>query len=201
MDGIEEDDDDIHINKLAFIGSDREKSNINTFDMLLNFLLNIYNGKISLKEAEFKQRDLEKIIYELQFNYTPKNKREKEEVDGVLMQAKDLVKYRNKLLGHLKMVLFLSEHLKKSDDAAYNYVLKDVNKFIEEIKSMEEKINLSLFEEFFEHSSPADYAKMLIDTKNADENNKNVKDIENRISHLKDKKVIKKKKIKMRMRH
>ena len=29
-------------------------------------------------------------------------------------------------------------------------MLKDVNKFIEEIESMEEKINLSLFEEFFE---------------------------------------------------
>ena len=186
MDEIEEDDDDIDINKPAFIGSDREKFNFNNFDMPLNFLSNIYNGKISLKEAEFKQRDLEKIIYELQFNYTPKNKREKEEVDGVLMQAKDLVKYRNKLLGHLKMVLFLSEHLKKSDDAAYNYVLKDVNKFIEEIKSMEEKINLSLFEEFFEHSSPADYAKMLINIKNQDENKEIVEEIENRIPNLED---------------
>ena len=74
MDGIEEDDDDIHINKLAFIGSDRERSNINTSDMLLNFLLNIYNGKISLKEAEFKQRDLEKEMEKLQFYYIPKNK-------------------------------------------------------------------------------------------------------------------------------
>ena len=153
--------------------------------MPLNFLSNIYNGKISLKEAEFKQRDLEKIIYELQFNYTPKNKREKEEVDGVLMQAKDLVKYRNKLLGHLKMVLFLSEHLKKSDDAAYNYVLKDVNKFIEEIKSMEGKINLSLFEEFFE-DLPADYAKRLINAKNRDENKEYVEEIEYRISDLED---------------
>ena len=172
MDEIEEVNDDIDIYKLVFVGSNKEKFNFNTFNMPLNFLSNIYNGKISLKEAEFKQRDLEKIIYELQFNYTPKNKREKEEVDGVLMQAKDLVKYRNKLLGHLKMVLFLSEHLKKSDDAAYNYVLKDVNKFIEEIKSMEEKINLSLFEEFFEYS-PADYAKNLINTKNRDKDKKN----------------------------
>ena len=55
-----EDDDDMYINKLAFIGSDREKFNFNTFDMPLNFLSDIYNGKISLKEAEFKQRDLEK---------------------------------------------------------------------------------------------------------------------------------------------
>ena len=35
---------------------------------------------------------------------------------------------------------------------------------------MEEKINLSLFEDFFESSSPANYAKMLINIKNVDEN-------------------------------
>ena len=51
---------------------------------------------------------------------------------------------------------------------------------------MEEKINLSLFEDFFESSSPADYAKMLINTKNVDENKENVKEIEYRISDLKD---------------
>ena len=43
-------------------------------------------------------------------------------------------------------------------------MLKIVNKSIEEITSKEEKIDLSLFEEFFESSSPADYAKMLINT-------------------------------------
>ena len=74
MDGIEEDDYDIDINKLAFIGSDREKFNFNTFDMLLNLFPNIYNGKISLKEAEFKKRDLEKEMEKLQFYYIPKNK-------------------------------------------------------------------------------------------------------------------------------
>ena len=51
-------------------------------------------------------------------------------------------------------------------------MLKIVNKSIEEITSKEEKIDLSLFEEFFESSSPADYAKMLINTKNRDENKK-----------------------------
>ena len=51
-------------------------------------------------------------------------------------------------------------------------MLEYVNKLIEEIKSMEEKINLSLFEEFFEYSSPADYAKKLIRIKNQDENKK-----------------------------
>ena len=43
----------------------------------------------------------------------------------------------------------MSEHLKKLDDSAHSYVLEEVNKFIKEIKSMEEKINLNLFEEFF----------------------------------------------------
>ena len=45
-----------------------------------------------------------------------------------------------------------------------------VNKNIEEIKSMEEKTNLSLYEEFFQSLSPANYAKMLINTKDLDKN-------------------------------
>ena len=63
----------------------------------------------------------------------------------------------------------MSEHLKKSDDTAHDYVLKHANNSIQEIKSMEEKINLSLFEDFFE-LLPANYAKMLINIRNADEN-------------------------------
>ena len=81
---------------------------------------------------------------------------------------------------------FLSEHLKKSDDAAYDYMLKDVKNFIQEIKSMEEKINLSLFEDFFGLPSLDDYAKMLINT-SPDENKKIVAEIKDRISDLKDK--------------
>ena len=41
-------------------------------------------------------------------------------------------------------------------------MLEVINNYIEEIKSMEEKINLSLFEEFFESSSLANYAKCLL---------------------------------------
>ena len=46
-----------------------------------------------------------------------------------------------------------------------------------------------------ESSSPADYSKKLINTKKADGNKENVKDIEDRISDLKDriKKWVKKK--------
>ena len=64
-------------------------------------------------------------------------------------------------------------------------MLKDVKKFYQEIKSMEEKINLSLLEEFFDSSSPADYAKMLVNT-SLDKSKKIVEEIKDRISNLKD---------------
>ena len=60
MDEIKDADNDIDINKLAFIGSNKEKFSFNTFSMPLKFLSDIYNGKISLQEAEFNQRNLEK---------------------------------------------------------------------------------------------------------------------------------------------
>ena len=82
-------------------------------------------------------------------------------------------------------------------------MLKDVNEFIEDIKLMEEKINLSLFEDFFEFSSPADYAKELINT-SPDKNKKNVAEAKDRISDLEDRieqMSDKEKKYKMQMRH
>ena len=60
MDEIEETNDDIDYNKLFFVGSNKEKFNFNIFGTLLNFLLDIFNGKITLKRAEIKQRDIEK---------------------------------------------------------------------------------------------------------------------------------------------
>ena len=61
MDEVEEVNNDIDIYKLAFIGSNQENFNFNTFRMSLNFLSDIYNGKISLKAAEFSQKkNLEK---------------------------------------------------------------------------------------------------------------------------------------------
>ena len=119
MDEIEDADDDIDDGKLPFIGSNKEKFIFNTSNKPINFILAIYNGEISLQEAEFSQKELAK-----------KNRGAKK--------------------------------------IAYNYTLKSVKDFTQEIKSMSEKINLSLFEDFFESSSPADYAKMLINT-SADE--------------------------------
>ena len=78
----------------------------------------------------------------------------------------------------LKMVVFrLNIKKKQTDNTGYNYVLKDVKNFIQEIKSMSEKINLSLFKDFFESLSPADYAKMLINT-SPDKNKEIVEEIE-----------------------
>ena len=60
MDEIKDADDDIDDGKLLFIDSNKKTFDFNTFDMPLKFLLNIYNAKISLKEAEFVQREIEK---------------------------------------------------------------------------------------------------------------------------------------------
>ena len=111
MDEIEEVNSVIDIHKPLFTGSNKEKFNFNTFRMPLNFLSDIYNGKISLKEAEFKQKDLEKE--KLLFYYISKNKEEKEEKSQVLMQANDLLESRNKVIKAFKVDIFLSEHLKK----------------------------------------------------------------------------------------
>ena len=181
---IEDKDDDINDGKLLSIGNNREKFNFNIFRKPLNFISAIYNGEISLKEAEFSQKYIEKKIEELKFNYKPKNEKEKGEIYGVLMQANDLLEYRNKIIDAFKDSTFSSKYLKKSDDAAYNYLLKDVKNFIKEIESMSGKINLSLIEDFFE-LLPVDYAKMLINT-NPDENKKIVAEIKDRISDLKD---------------
>ena len=82
-------------------------------------VLAIYHGEISLKEAEFKQKKkIEKRIQELKFNYIPKNEKE-EEMNGVLMQANELFKYRNKIINAFKNGILLSEHLKITDNAAY----------------------------------------------------------------------------------
>ena len=60
MDEIDEVDGDIDDGKLSFIGDNKEKFNFNTFSMPLNFLSDIYNGKISLRQAEFNQGNLER---------------------------------------------------------------------------------------------------------------------------------------------
>ena len=65
-------------------------------------------------------------------------------------------------------------------------MLKDVDDFIQEIKSLEEKIYLILSENIFESSSPADYAKKLINTENANENKEAVAKREDRRLGLKD---------------
>ena len=56
MNEIEDADDDINNDMFIFIDSNQEKLNFNTFKMLLNFISDIYNGKMLLKEAEFKQK-------------------------------------------------------------------------------------------------------------------------------------------------
>ena len=60
LDEIKDANDDIDDYNLLFIGSNREKFNFNIFRKPLDFLPAIYDGKMSLKEAEIKQRNVEK---------------------------------------------------------------------------------------------------------------------------------------------
>ena len=140
MDEVKNANDDINIHMLAFVGSDGKKFNFNTFRMLLDFLSAIYNGEISLKEAEISQRNLEKKIEELKFGYRLKNEKEKEEKNGVSMQANDLLEYRDKIIDAFKDGTFSSECLKKSDDATHDYVLEDVNDLFRKLNLWKKKL-------------------------------------------------------------
>ena len=60
MDEIKDTDVYIEKFKLAFIASNRENFSFNIFRMPLNFLSALYNGEVSLKEAGFFQRKLQK---------------------------------------------------------------------------------------------------------------------------------------------
>ena len=100
------------------------------------------------------------------------------------MHANDMLEYGDTIIDAFKNGIFWSEHLKTSDDTAHDHVLEDVKDFIQKIESMAEKISSSLFKDFFESSSPADYAKMLINTDNSDKNKKFVAEIKSRISSL-----------------
>ena len=122
VDEIKDAGKDIDTKNLPFIGSNTKKFNFDTFREPLNFLSAIYNGEISLKEAEFFQRNLEKKIEELGFNYKPKNIKEKKEINEVLMQADNMLEYSDKIIELFRNGTFSSEHLKKSDNAACDYV-------------------------------------------------------------------------------
>ena len=204
MDEIEEANDDIDIYKVLFIVSNKKNFNFNILIKIpLIFLSAIYNGEISLKEAEISQRKIEMKIEELKFNYKLKNEEEKEKINGVLMQANDLLEYRDKIIKAFKDGTFLSEYFKKSDDAAHDYVLKDVMILFRKLNQWKKKLTYVCSGISFELLS-ADYAKILINIKTVDENKKIIEEIEYRTSYLKDRiKTMseKEKKIKMRMIH
>ena len=113
IDEIADADKDIDNGKLLFVGSNKEIFYFSTFSMPLSFLSDIYNSKISLNDAEQRQRNLEKKVRDL-YDYELKNKKEKEEINGVLMQANDWLKYRDKIIDAFKNGIFLSEHFLKN---------------------------------------------------------------------------------------
>ena len=90
MNEIEETDNHIDDYKLLFISRNKEKFNFNIFRVPINILSEIYNGEISLKEAEIFQRKIEKKLEETN-GYRPENAEEKGEITGVLVQANDML--------------------------------------------------------------------------------------------------------------
>ena len=50
------------------------------------------------------------------------------------MHANELLESRNNIIKAFKDHIFLSEHIKKLADAAYDFLLKNVNEFIQEIR-------------------------------------------------------------------
>ena len=60
------------------------------------------------------------------------------------MHASDMLEYGNKIIEVFRNGTSLSEYLKESDNATYDYMLKDVNNFIQKSESIAEKINTSL---------------------------------------------------------
>ena len=110
MDEIKDANDDIIDGKLLFIGSNKETFNFNTFNKSLNFISTIYNGEISLKEAELKHGDLEKKIEELKGYRLKTAEEEEKEINEVLIQANDLLEYGDKIIKAFTQDTFLSEH-------------------------------------------------------------------------------------------
>ena len=68
--------------------------------------------KFHKKRQNFLKKN-QKKIEDLKFNYKPKNEKEKEEIYQVVMQANELLEYRNKIIDAFKDGTFLSEYLKK----------------------------------------------------------------------------------------
>ena len=101
-----------------------------------------------------------------------------------MMQANDILEYRNIIIEAFWDGTFLSEHLQKSDNAAYDYVLKEVNKFIKKMESISGNIKLSMFNDFFELSL-VNFPKHIISLKNTEENKELVTEAKNRILALK----------------
>ena len=126
---------------------------------------------------------MNKKIKRLKFDYKPKNVEEKEEMNNV--QVNDLLKHRDAIIDAFEKRIFLFEKVKGESKNAGEFVLEEVSNFIQKIESISKNINLNFFNEFFE-SSLIDYAKYLINLKNAKKNKEFVTESKNRISSLKD---------------
>ena len=89
-------------------------------------------------------------IKRIEFDSQPNNvKEKKEETNSVLMHAKELLEYSDKIIKAFEKGIFLFEQEKKIKNTG-DFVVEEVSSFIQKIKSKLKNINLSLFNEFLE---------------------------------------------------
>ena len=88
-------------------------------------------------------------IKRLEFDYQPNNVKEKEETNSVLMHAKELLEYRDKIIKAFEKGFFFVWTRKRRVKNAGEFVVEEVSSFIQKIKSKLKNINLSLFNEFW----------------------------------------------------
>ena len=65
-----------------------------------------------IKKSRIFSKKFRKKIEDLKFNYKPKNEKEEKEIYMVLMQANDLLDYRNEIIDEFENSTFSSEYLK-----------------------------------------------------------------------------------------
>ena len=106
---IKEEKDNIDAEKLVCVKSDGTTCNFNIFKNSLEFAANIYNVKISLKEAKNKQYEMLLLLEKLK-NYNPINSKKIKSKKETVKAAESLYENRNSVIKACKSSIFPFEH-------------------------------------------------------------------------------------------
>ena len=162
---IKEEKDNIDAEKLVCVKSDGTTCNFNIFKNSLEFAANIYNVKISLKEAKNKQYEMLLLLEKLK-NYNPINSKKIKSKKETVKAAESLYENRNSVIKACKSSIFPFEHGfqkeksdKESDEESDEESDKKTTKsrweeFINGIEKESKGQNYELFKNNFSASTP-----------------------------------------------